>query len=192
MFSESPSSRGLGRGPFKAETRVRIPVGTPTAELPAGVRNRLNAKHVDVVPNSWPSNVRPSGKKMACSRCLGRRVRAADSGHALTRTAPQHHHLRCSKGHLPRAPGRAGVAYLGSSEIGYSLRSSRFAGRRIALRFAAAVLGHLRVRRVDSVSTQHRSFLLASLLPAFLLVSVFAVVQAQECRIAGGQAGALV
>jgi hypothetical protein len=24
----SPSSRGLGRGPFKAETRVRIPVGT--------------------------------------------------------------------------------------------------------------------------------------------------------------------
>src|SRR5687768_4565092 len=26
----SPSSRGLGRGPFKAETRVRIPVGTPS------------------------------------------------------------------------------------------------------------------------------------------------------------------
>src|SRR6266576_3665855 len=35
-------------------------------------------------------------------------------------------------------------------------------------------------RRVDSVSKQHRSFLLASLLPAFLLVSVFAVVQAQS------------
>src|SRR5262249_5687767 len=32
---------------------------------------------------------------------------------------------------------------------------------------------------VDSVSKPHRSFLLASLLPAFLLVSVFAVVQAQ-------------
>src|SRR5215470_3851240 len=57
---------------------------------------------------------------------------------------------------------------------------SRSAGRRIALGFAAAVLGHLRVRRVDSVSTQHRSFLLASLLPAFLLVSAFAVVQAQN------------
>src|SRR6202165_1776378 len=57
---------------------------------------------------------------------------------------------------------------------------SRFAGRRIALRFAAAVLGHLRVRRVDSVSTHHRSFLLASLLPAVLLVSAFAVVQAQN------------
>jgi putative endonuclease len=28
---ESPSSRGLGRGPFKAETRVRIPVGTPAS-----------------------------------------------------------------------------------------------------------------------------------------------------------------
>jgi G8 domain-containing protein len=35
---------------------------------------------------------------------------------------------------------------------------------------------------VDSVSKQHRSFLLASLLPAFLVVSVFAVVQAQEGR----------
>src|SRR5947207_4910931 len=43
-----------------------------------------------------------------------------------------------------------------------------------------AVLNSLRVRRVDSVSTQHRSFLLALLLPAFLLVSVFAVVQAQS------------
>jgi hypothetical protein len=59
-----------------------------------------------------------------------------------------------------------------------------FAGRPDyrALCFAAAVLGHLRVREVDSVSKQHRSFLLASLLPAFLLVSVFAVVQAQEGR----------
>src|ERR671923_3100191 len=35
---------------------------------------------------------------------------------------------------------------------------------------------------VDSVSNRHRSFLLASLLPAFLLVSVFAVVHAQEGR----------
>ena len=33
---------------------------------------------------------------------------------------------------------------------------------------------------VDAVSKQHRSFLLASLVPAFLLVSVFAVVQAQN------------
>src|SRR2546421_11562561 len=35
---------------------------------------------------------------------------------------------------------------------------------------------------VDSVSKPHRSFLLASLVPAFLLVSVFAVVHAQEGR----------
>src|SRR4029453_10023347 len=28
--SEPPSSRGPGRGPFKAKTRVRIPLGTPT------------------------------------------------------------------------------------------------------------------------------------------------------------------
>ena len=42
------------------------------------------------------------------------------------------------------------------------------------------------------MSKQHRSFLLASLLPAFLLVSVFAVVQAQEGRNAGGQADELV
>src|SRR5262247_328357 len=40
----------------------------------------------------------------------------------------------------------------------------------------------LRLRGVDSVSKQHRSFLLASLIPAFLLVSVFAVVHAQEGR----------
>ena len=39
------------------------------------------------------------------------------------------------------------------------------------------------------MSTQHRSFLLALLLPAFLLVSVFAVVQAQDGRTpAAGQA----
>src|SRR6185295_19995092 len=35
-------------------------------------------------------------------------------------------------------------------------------------------------RGVDSVSKQRRSFLLASLLPAFLVFSVFAVVQARE------------
>src|SRR5437763_658498 len=35
---------------------------------------------------------------------------------------------------------------------------------------------------VDSVSKRHRSFLFASLLPAFLVVSAFAVVQAQEGR----------
>src|SRR5499426_1089399 len=45
----------------------------------------------------------------------------------------------------------------------------------------------LRLRGVDSVSKQHRSFLLASLLPAFLLVSVFAVVQAQEGRSPGAK-----
>src|SRR5581483_5190260 len=36
--------------------------------------------------------------------------------------------------------------------------------------------------RVDSVSKHHRSFLLASLLPAFLPVGVFAVVHAQQGR----------
>jgi hypothetical protein len=30
--------------------------------------------------------------------------------------------IGCSEGHLPREPGRAKVAPLGSSEIGYSLR----------------------------------------------------------------------
>src|SRR6266487_2960708 len=50
----------------------------------------------------------------------------------------------------------------------------------VPLALVRAVLGPLRVRRVDSVSTQYRSFLLASLLSALLLVSVFAVVQAQN------------
>src|SRR5688572_23276499 len=56
-----------------------------------------------------------------------------------------------------------------------------FAGRQIIalpLRFLAI----FRIRGVDAVSKHHRSFLLASLLPAFLLVSVLAVVQAQEGR----------
>src|SRR5580765_7259439 len=80
--------------------------------------------------------------------------------------------------------GRAGeaIADLTTRILGNRLLSSgsTCAGRRIALRVAAAVLGHLRVRRVDSVSTPYRSFLLASLLPAVLLVSGFAVVQAQN------------
>src|SRR3954469_21493738 len=67
----------------------------------------------------------------------------------------------------------------GSSEIGYSppVRGSRAPTRAPP---CAAVLGHRRVRRVDSVSTHHRSVLLASLLPALLLVSAFAVVHAQK------------
>src|SRR5947207_14790159 len=96
----------------------------------------------------------------------------------------QRHETECRAVHAsltelyPTGP-RSGYALV-SAPLRRTPRGSRFAGRRIALRFAAAVLGHLRVRRVDSVSTQHRSFLLASLLPAFLLVSVFAVVQAQN------------
>ena len=48
----------------------------------------------------------------------------------------------CSKGHLPRAPGRAGVAYLGSSEIGYSLRVRGLlgAGSRSALPLRFSVI----------------------------------------------------
>jgi cell migration-inducing and hyaluronan-binding protein len=57
-----------------------------------------------------------------------------------------------------------------------------FAGRRSVALCFAAVPGHLPLQGFDSVSKSHRSFLLASLLPVFLLVSVFAVVQAQEGR----------
>src|SRR5262249_37371661 len=46
----------------------------------------------------------------------------------------------------------------------------------------ASILGHLGVREVDSVSTQRRSLLLASLVSGFLLLGVFAAVQAQEGR----------
>src|SRR6266550_2841505 len=45
---------------------------------------------------------------------------------------------------------------------------------------ARSVYCPLRGRRVDSVSKRHCSFLLASLLPLVLLVSAFAVVQAQN------------
>src|SRR5438105_713528 len=52
----------------------------------------------------------------------------------------------------------------------------------VPLALVRAVLGPLRVRRVDSVSTQYRAFLLASLLSAVLLVSASAVVQAQNVK----------
>src|SRR5262245_5863168 len=55
-----------------------------------------------------------------------------------------------------------------------------FAGRRIialCLAAAALVIFHDPLQGADSVSKPHRSFLLASLVPAFLVV--FAVVQAQ-------------
>lgn len=48
----------------------------------------------------------------------------------------------------PAAPKR--VTFLRSSEVGYSLRDRRLLGARPARRFATAVLGHLRVRRIDS------------------------------------------
>ena len=77
----------------------RIPVGTQDSSF-VGSDRRDGCVHASSSGTLWPSV----------------RVRAADSGHALTRTALQHGHLRRSKGHLPRAPGRAGVACLGSSE----------------------------------------------------------------------------
>ena len=70
-----------------------------------------------------------------------KRVRAGDSGHALTNGAPAPSSA-LFQGHLPRAPGRAGVAYLGSSEIGYSLRvrGLRGAGSRSALPLRFSVI----------------------------------------------------
>src|SRR4030095_751385 len=75
--------------------------------------------------------------------------------------------------------------YPGLSESGYSLRVRE---SRIPCLPAAGLWampcpcgsGHLRVREVDCMRKPHRSFLLALLLPAFLFVGVFAVVQAQE------------
>src|SRR6188768_740261 len=99
--------------------------------------------------------------------------------HALTNGAPapssalfRGSSAPCTGAGGSRTPGILGNRLLSSS--------STCAGRRIVLRVAAAILGRLKVRRVDSVSTHHRSFLLASLLPAVLLVSASAVVQAQN------------
>ena len=57
---------------------------------------------------------------------LRKRVRA-DSGHAFTNGAPAPSSA-LFQGSSARAPGRAGVAYLGSSEIGYSLLVRRALG----------------------------------------------------------------
>jgi hypothetical protein len=83
----------------------------------------------------------PSGKKMACSRCLGKRVRAADSGLALTRTAPAAPSSALFQGSSDPCTGAVGVAYLGSSEIGYSrVRGLLGAGSRSALPLRFSVI----------------------------------------------------
>src|SRR5258706_13205873 len=55
----SPSSRGLGRGPFKAKTRVRIPLGT----IPRFARNSsTNGLPVcGPVLRTWPAAPNPVG-----------------------------------------------------------------------------------------------------------------------------------
>src|SRR5262245_66546011 len=53
---ESPSSRGLGRGPFKAETRVRIPVGTPSPSLHSVDASATGLPRLDLEcldPDGW-------------------------------------------------------------------------------------------------------------------------------------------
>src|SRR5262245_55868771 len=89
-------------------------------------------------------------------------VRAADSGHALTNGAPAPLSALFRGSSAPRtgAGGSRIPGILGNRLLSWGLTC---AGRRIALRVAAEVLGRLRERRVDSVSTQHRWFLLASL-----------------------------
>src|SRR5687768_9282067 len=86
--------------------------------------------------------------------------------------------LRCI---VARAPGGLllGVFF---SEFGrFRLPGLAAARRPIALCFAARISGlFLHVTGVDAMSRQRRSFYLAVLLPAFLLGSVSAVVQAAQ------------
>jgi hypothetical protein len=66
-----------------------------------------------------------------------------------TRTAPRYLIWAVPRGICPVHPGGQEWHTLDLRKSAI-LRGSRCAGRRIALRCAAAVLGHLRVRRIDS------------------------------------------
>src|SRR6478609_6217736 len=55
----SPSSRGPGRGPFKAKTRVRIPLGTP---LDVGSFRRHG---LHVIPETWVTLSDQTGSQWA-------------------------------------------------------------------------------------------------------------------------------
>ena len=58
VASTSPSSRGPGRGPFKAKTRVRIPLGTPAkVERPDQTGDELPGRLVPRKPYCFPSGV---------------------------------------------------------------------------------------------------------------------------------------
>src|SRR5688572_21979555 len=72
------------------------------------------------------------------------------------------------------------ILELGFESLGWHV-CPMFAGHRIIAVLYRCGSRHL-VDKGSSVSKQHRAFLLASLLPAFLLGGVFAVVQAQEGR----------
>src|SRR5688572_28894536 len=126
---------------------------------------------------------RPAGKHQPCC------TRAPGCARGLSCSAPSTIICAVPGGSSTPCCGGGGSPYTWDRRISAILFPFKGLGQHVCLMFAgaglsrlcfaAAVPGHLRVREV-SVSKRHRSFLLASLLPAFLYVSTFAVVQAQN------------
>jgi hypothetical protein len=90
-----------------------------------------------------------------------------------------------SSGHVRSPEGKA----LAGAEVILPTVPLKFlcSCRTITLSSAAKFRGHLQVAEVDVMSKKNRSFLLMSLIPAFLLVSVIAVVNAQTAGTPAGK-----
>jgi hypothetical protein len=67
----SPSSRGPGRGPFKAETRVRIPSGTPSPTQSLRVTSEHTRTGVRTVAGPRAHRRHSGGPLHPALRCLG-------------------------------------------------------------------------------------------------------------------------
>src|SRR5690349_18295824 len=89
----SPSSRGLGRGPFKAKTRVRIPLGTPPLlQMPFGagyLRNRFAIL-------SWQQDSTEQLSVVCLPREFNRALIARCHAHTLPKQLPQHLTALCN------------------------------------------------------------------------------------------------
>ena len=132
----SPSSRGLGRGPFKAETRVRIPVGTPASahecrrRLPRRSRGAAKAGFQSWVPRATAGQAQRHTRREASEGCLAEARRAKADRSQLSLTPPTPRRLR-------RSPGGARDVRRGASG-GRGERRGNEAGRRPRSRCAPA------------------------------------------------------
>ena len=89
LLDGSPSSRGLGRGPFKAETRVRIPVGTPQCvRSPSRSAGDTVAAHSTTTPRLSQGSVNSRGAHPDAATPASLHLPVPPGVPAATRPAP--------------------------------------------------------------------------------------------------------